>query len=289
MKLVSYQQDQHSRHLGLLQGEAILNLAEASQGALADDMLTLLQSGDAAMALAREIAVRESANLPLAEVQLLAPIPNPSKVVAIGLNYLDHVRECDLPMPEVATMFCKFPSAICASGKDITWSSTLTAKVDYEAELAVVIGKTARGISAGDALDYVAGYTICNDVSARDLQLLPGDQWLRGKCLDTFCPLGPMLVTADEIPNPNELAIQCRLNGNIMQDSNTEQMIYRVPDLIEYLSAAFTLLPGDVIITGTPHGVGAFRDPPVWLQDGDLLEVEIAGLGILSNGCRIID
>lgn len=289
MKLISYQQDRHSTRLGLLKGDLILNLSEASQGELPDDMLTFLQSGDAAMAIARDIAAQESASLPFADVQLLAPIPNPSKVVAIGLNYLDHVRECNLPMPEVATMFCKFPSAICGSDSDIVWSSKLTEKVDYEAELAVVIGKTARNVSAGDALDHIAGYTICNDISARDLQLRPGDQWLRGKCLDTFCPIGPALVTRDDISDPNALAIQCRLNGNIMQSSNTDQMIYRIPYLIEYLSAAFTLLPGDVIITGTPHGVGAFRDPPVWLRDGDRLEVEIEGLGILSNSCRIVD
>lgn len=289
MKLISYQQDRHSTRLGLLKGDLILNLSEASQGELPDDMLTFLQSGDAAMAIARDIAEQESTSLPFADVQLLAPIPNPSKVVAIGLNYLDHVRECNLPMPEVATMFCKFPSAICGSGSDIVWSSKLTEKVDYEAELAVVIGKTARNVSAGDALDHIAGYTICNDISARDLQLRPGDQWLRGKCLDTFCPIGPALVTRDDIPDPNALAIQCRLNGNIMQSSNTDQMIYRIPYLIEYLSAAFTLLPGDVIITGTPHGVGAFRDPPVWLREGDRLEVEIEGLGILSNSCRIVD
>jgi 2-keto-4-pentenoate hydratase/2-oxohepta-3-ene-1,7-dioic acid hydratase in catechol pathway len=267
----------------------IVNLNQLSAGRLPNGMLEFLQAGEAGMQIARELLDEAQGDIALDSVKLLAPIPNPSKVVAIGLNYLDHVRECNLPMPEVATMFCKFPSAICGSGNDIVWSSKLTEKVDYEAELAVVIGKTARNVSAGDALDHIAGYTICNDISARDLQLRPGDQWLRGKCLDTFCPIGPALVTRDDIPDPNALAIQCRLNGNIMQSSNTDQMIYRIPYLIEYLSAAFTLLPGDVIITGTPHGVGAFRDPPVWLGEGDRLEVEIEGLGILSNSCRIVD
>jgi 2-keto-4-pentenoate hydratase/2-oxohepta-3-ene-1,7-dioic acid hydratase in catechol pathway len=207
--------------------------------------------------------------------------------VAIGLNYMDHIREADIEIPDLATMFCKYPSAIIGSGDEICWSTALTQQVDYEAELAVVIGKAARHVSEADAYDYVAGYMNCNDVSARDLQFHPGDQWLRGKCLDSFCPLGPWLVTADEIDDPHNLSIKCRLNDQLMQDSNTDQMIYRIPHLIKYLSEAFTLLPGDVIVTGTPHGVGAFRDPPIWLVPGDTVEVEIEGLGILSNRCAV--
>lgn len=288
MKLVSYQLNKNSPLLGILQNEKILNLADASQGQLPDDMLSFLQLGDSAMEKARSLDAEHQGDIPLSSVELLAPVPNPSKVVAIGLNYLDHVRECNLPMPEVATMFCKFPSSIIGSEADICWPDSLTEKVDYEAELAMVIGKAAKDVNEVDAFDYIAGYTICNDVSARDLQLRPGDQWLRGKCIDTFCPLGPYLVTRDEIADPNQLAIQCRLNGATMQDSNTDQMIYRIPYLIQYLSQAFTLLPGDIIITGTPNGVGAFRDPPIWLKDGDRLEVEIEGLGCLSNSCRMI-
>ena len=289
MKLISYQQAQQGAHLGLLQDQFILNLHDASNGELPDGMLTFLQLGEPALERARTLADQQQGGLSLSEVKLLSPVPNPSKVLAIGLNYLDHVRECQLPMPEVATMFCKFPSAIIGNEADICWSTSLTKKVDYEAELAIVIGKMAKQVSEANALDYIAGYTIANDISARDLQLRPGDQWLRGKCIDTFCPLGPYLVTRDEIDDPNALSIQCRLNGDLMQDSNTDQMIYRITYLIEYLSEAVTLLPGDIIITGTPHGVGAFRDPPVWLKHDDLLEVTIGSLGKLVNRCRTVD
>jgi len=287
MKLVSYRSADNHRHLGALRADGIVNLHQASGGTLPDDMLALLRLGDDAMQAAA--AAVASADKPLApnSVSLLAPVPAPGKVVAIGLNYMDHIRESGLPMPELATMFCKFPSAVIGSGEAIRWSSGLTGQVDFEAELAVVIGKTARHVAETDAYDYVAGYMNCNDVSARDLQFRPGDQWLRGKCLDTFCPLGPWLVTRDEIADPHQLSIRCRVNDAIMQDSSTAEMIYRIPYLIEYLSAAFTLEPGDVIATGTPHGVGAFRKPPVWLRAGDLVTVEIEGLGSLANPCEV--
>jgi 2-keto-4-pentenoate hydratase/2-oxohepta-3-ene-1,7-dioic acid hydratase in catechol pathway len=287
MKLVSYQYSDNQAHLGAVSNDRVINLNQASGGALPDDMLRFLQLGSGAMQTARDAVAQAGGELRLDDVKLLSPVPNPSKVVAIGLNYMDHIREANLGMPELATMFCKYPSSVIGSGADIRWSTSLTNQVDYEAELAVVIGKTARNVDAEVAYDYVAGYMNCNDVSARDLQFKPGDQWLRGKCLDTFCPLGPYLVTRDEIPDPHQLSIQCRVNGEIRQDSNTCEMIYSIPYLIEYLSAAFTLLPGDVIATGTPHGVGAFRDPPIWLQSGDEVEVEIEALGILSNRCVV--
>ena len=285
MKLVSYQTNDGSRHLGALREDGIVNLAQASGGELPNDMLSLLQAGDAAMqSAAAAVAAAEGAADP-ASVKLLPPVPKPSKIVAIGLNYMDHIRESGLPVPPLATMFCKYPSSLIGDGDSIRWSTGLTQQVDFEAELAVVIGNTARNVAEADAYDYIAGYTNCNDVSARDLQFREGDQWLRGKCLDTFCPLGPWLVTRDEIDDPHQLAIRCRVNDTVMQDSNTAEMIYRIPYLIEYLSAAFTLEPGDVIATGTPHGVGAFREPPVWLQSGDTVTVEIEGLGSLHNPC----
>ncbi len=287
MKLVSYQVSDNRVHLGAVRDDQIINLSEASGGTLPDDMLRFLQLGGAAMQTARAALENAAGELPLDSARLLSPVPNPSKIVAIGLNYMDHIREADIGVPELATMFCKYPSAVIGSGEDIRWSTDLTDQVDYEAELAVVIGKTARNVDAEVAYDYVAGYMNCNDVSARDLQFKPGDQWLRGKCLDTFCPLGPYLVTRDEIPDPHRLSIKCWLNDQVMQDSNTREMIYDIPYLIEYLSAAFTLLPGDIIATGTPHGVGAFRDPPIWLQAGDEVAVEIEGLGILSNRCVV--
>ncbi len=285
MKLVSYATGDEQTQLGALKGKQIINLREASEGRLANDMLEFLQSGDAAMELARNVLEQAQDGIEIDSVRLATPLSNPSKVIAIGLNYMDHIREADIGVPELATMFCKYPSAIIGSGDDIHWSAGLTEQVDYEAELAVVIGKTARNVSEADAYAYVAGYMNCNDVSARDLQFRPGDQWLRGKCLDSFCPLGPYLVTSDDIEDPHGLSIQCRLNGRLMQNSNTREMIYRIPYLIKYLSEAFTLLPGDIIATGTPHGVGAFRKPPIWLSSGDTVEVEIEGLGILSNRC----
>lgn len=286
MKLVSYEIDKRS-HLGVLTDEGIINLHQASGGELPDDMLELLELGNSALSTARDLTIRSKPDTPVDSVNLLAPITNPSKVVAIGLNYRDHIRETGLDAPEFPTMFCKYPSAIVGDGDAIRWSSSLTRQVDYEAELAVVIGKPTRRVSAVNALDHVAGYTNCNDISARDLQFRTGDQWLRGKCLDSFCPLGPYLVTRDEIPDPHALQIQCRINDEVRQNSSTAELLCKIPELIEYLSEAFTLLPGDIIATGTPHGVGAFRDPPVWLQHGDKIEVEIGGLGCLHNTCIV--
>ena len=285
MKLISYLDADGNTRLGALGADGIVDLAASGDKALPGDMLALLQGGDAALERAAAAASDSGQLIDIDSVKLLAPVPNPSKIIAIGLNYMDHIRETGLPMPRFPTMFCKYPSSIAASGEPIRWSSALTREVDFEAELAVVIGRTARHVAEADAYDYVAGYMNCNDVSARDLQFREGDQWLRGKCLDTFCPLGPCLVTRDEIPDPQRLAIRCTVNGEIMQESNTSEMIYKIPYLIAYLSEAFTLLPGDIIATGTPRGVGAFRKPPVWLQSGDIVSVEIEGLGLLVNPC----
>ena len=287
MKLISYQLGDENIHLGAVIEDKIVNLHQLSAGELPDSMLEFLQSGDNAMRIAKDLLDQARGDMPLDSVKLLSPIPNPSKVVAIGLNYMDHIREADIGVPELATMFCKYPSAIIGSGDEIRWLTGLTQQVDYEAELALVIGKTAKNVREADAYDYIAGYMNCNDVSARDLQFKPGDQWLRGKCLDTFCPLGPYLVTRDEISDPHKLSIKCEVNGQSMQDSNTNEMIYRIPYLINYLSQAFTLLPGDVIATGTPHGVGAFRNPPIWLEHDDVVAVTIEGLGVLSNRCTV--
>ncbi len=220
----------------------------------------------------------------LAAVRLLAPVERPGKIVSIGQNYWDHVREQGKPPPERPIIFAKYPTSIIGPGDTIAWSPTLTQKVDFEAELAVVIGRTARRVSEADALHYVFGYTAANDVTARDLQYGDG-QWVRGKSLDTFCPLGPALVTADAIPDPQKLAIRCTVNGATMQDSSTAEMIFGVAHLISYASQAFTLEPGDLILTGTPNGVGHFRTPPVYLQPGDRVVVEVEGIGRLENVC----
>jgi 2-keto-4-pentenoate hydratase/2-oxohepta-3-ene-1,7-dioic acid hydratase in catechol pathway len=283
MRFITYKAKNDAR-LGLLRDDHVIDLATASDGRLPSDMRTFLQQGEPALQLARQVEQNATASLPLAEATLLAPIPNPSKVVAIGLNYMDHCREQNIEPPELPIIFAKFPSAVVGPGAAIRWDPALTRKVDYEVELGVVIGRTARRVPATDALDYVAGYTICNDVSARDLQF--GDrQWVRGKSLDTFCPLGPWLVTRDEIPDPHDLSIRCTLNGDVMQDSTTAEMIFGVTTLIEFISRAFTLLPGDVIATGTPDGVGVFRSPQVFMQSGDVVTLEVEGLGQLTNHC----
>jgi len=284
MKLVTYKTDNHAR-LGLLRDDHIIDLVAASDGHLPPDMLTFLRQGEPALKLARQIAENGTASTPVSDVTLLAPIPNPSKVVAIGLNYMDHCREQNVKPPERPIIFCKFSTAVVGPGATIRWDPALTHQVDYEVELGVVMGRTARRVAAADALAYVAGYTICNDVTARDLQ--HGDrQWVRGKSLDTFCPLGPWLVTREEVPDPQDLSLRCALNGRVMQDSTTAEMIFGVAYLIEFISRALTLLPGDVIATGTPHGVGVFRSPQVFMKDGDVVTVEVEGLGQLTNVCR---
>jgi 2-keto-4-pentenoate hydratase/2-oxohepta-3-ene-1,7-dioic acid hydratase in catechol pathway len=218
----------------------------------------------------------------LDRVRLLAPIDDPRKVIGIGLNYRDHCEEQELAPPKNPVLFAKFASAVVGPDEAISWPPGLTSQVDLEAELAVIIGKRGRGIPVDRGLDYVAGYTIGNDVSARDLQFGDG-QWVRGKSLDSFCPLGPWLVTADEVEDPHALRIQSGLNGFTMQDSNTRHLIFNVPFLVSFISRACTLCPGDVILTGTPAGVGVFREPPVFLQPGDTVEITIEGLGSLRN------
>lgn len=214
-------------------------------------------------------------------VRLMAPVPCPPKLICIGLNYRDHAREANSPIPKAPVLFSKFCNAI-AGPNDPIIIPKVSSEIDYEAELAIVIGKQGKHISRDDALGYVAGYTILNDVSARDLQMSEG-QWLKGKTLDSFAPMGPFLITSDEIPNPGELDIKLWLNGALMQDSNTRELIFDVPALIEYISNLMTLTPGDVIATGTPSGVGFTRKPPIFLKPGDTVSIEIERLGTLTN------
>ncbi|MBM4407115.1 MAG: fumarylacetoacetate hydrolase family protein [Chloroflexi bacterium] len=223
---------------------------------------------------------------PLASVRLLAPVPDPSKIVAIGLNYADHAAEGGVPTPTAPLIFAKFPSTIVGPGDDVTWDRGLTDRVDYEAELGVVIGRRARNVSEADALDHVFGYTCINDVSARDLQFGDG-QWIRGKSLDTFCPVGPWIVTADEIPDPQTLRIEAIVNGEALQSSTTANMFFGVRTLIAHCSRAFTLEPGDLIATGTPAGVGVYKKPPRLLRDGDEMIIRIERIGELRNVCRV--
>ncbi len=216
-------------------------------------------------------------------VQLLAPIPDPQKVICVGLNYADHARESGVEPPPEPVIFNKFPTAVAAHGDAIALPGE-SQEVDYEAELVVVVGRRARRVPVEQAMSCVAGYCVGNDVSARDWQAhKPGKQWLLGKTFDGFAPFGPEFVTADEIDDPGNLGIKCRVNDRVLQDSSTNQLIFSVPKLIAYISQVCTLLPGDVIFTGTPPGVGFARKPPIFLQPGDVVEVEIEKLGLLRN------
>ena len=226
----------------------------------------------------------DGAPRPLGSLRLLAPVPRPGKVICIGLNYRDHAEEAGLPLPEVPILFPKFANSVIGHGAPIVLPPE-TSEPDYEAELGVVIGRTAHRVDEADALSYVAGYACMNDVSARDLQNRTS-QWMLGKAIDTFLPCGPWLVTADELPDPQALAIGLRLNGRELQSSSTGQMVFGVAELVASLSRTITLEAGDLIATGTPPGVGFARTPPVWLRDGDVVEVQIEGIGTLSNPVR---
>jgi 2-keto-4-pentenoate hydratase/2-oxohepta-3-ene-1,7-dioic acid hydratase in catechol pathway len=212
------------------------------------------------------------------------PIAIPSKIVCIGLNYRDHAEEQGVDLPEAPLLFAKWPNTLIGAGEAIV-IPPITSKVDYEAELGVVIGARLRNVSEENALEGVRGYLCLNDVSARDLQFADG-QWVRGKSLDTFCPVGPKLVSADNVPDPQHLSIRALVNGRVLQDSSTAQMVFGVAAVIAHVSRAITLEPGDLIATGTPAGVGAFRDPPLFLRPGDEVTIEIEGLGALTNPVR---
>ena len=219
--------------------------------------------------------------VPASDAYWFAPVPRPGKLICIGLNYKDHAAESKMAIPEKPVVFSKFSTSVIAPGEPVVLPPQ-SKQVDYEAELAVVIGRRAKNVSADRAYDYVLGYTAVNDVSARDFQFADG-QWQRGKSCDTFAPMGQTIITTDTITDPHKLSIKLILNGKTMQDSNTDQLIFGVPRLIEFLSETITLEPGDVIATGTPAGVGFARNPPVFLKAGDQMEVQIEGMGGLGN------
>ena len=219
--------------------------------------------------------------LPADEVAIGPPVPRPAKIICIGLNYKDHAAESHMPLPTSPITFSKYPTAVIGPGRPIRLP-TVSAQVDYESELAIVIGRRGKHVPLERAFEYVLGYTNLNDVSARDLQFAD-KQWQRGKSCDTFAPIGPSIVTRDTIPDPHQLRIRLRLNGEVMQDSSTNQLVFGVDRLVSFLSETVTLEPGDLIATGTPPGVGFARTPPVFLKPGDTVEVEVEGLGVLSN------
>jgi 2-keto-4-pentenoate hydratase/2-oxohepta-3-ene-1,7-dioic acid hydratase in catechol pathway len=225
--------------------------------------------------------VSDGTPVPLDRLRLNAPVHRPSKVICIGLNYRDHAEESGAPLPEIPVLFPKYANSVIGPDEPIVLPPE-TAEPDYEAELGVVIGRRASRVTEDHALSHVAGYMCMNDVSARDLQSQTS-QWMLGKAIDTFLPCGPWLVTADEIPDPQSLAIRLRLNGEELQSSSTAQMVFGVAELIAFVSRTITLEPGDLIATGTPPGVGFARTPPIRLRDGDRVEVEIEGIGTLAN------
>ena len=221
---------------------------------------------------------------PLAELRLLAPVPRPGKIVCVGLNYRDHARETGQPIPSEPVLFAKFANSVVGPGADVVVPPE-AGQVDYEAELAVVVGRRASAVAADRALDHVAGYACANDVSSRSLQFR-SSQWLLGKAIDTFLPLGPFLVTADEVPDPQALGIRCLVNDELRQSSTTGQMVFGVAELVSFASRTITLEAGDLLVTGTPSGVGMAADPPRFLGPGDRMRVEIDGLGALDNTVR---
>lgn len=221
------------------------------------------------------------------DTELDAPIRTPGKIVAIGLNYIDHASESKMELPKHPLVFTKFNSSITGPFDQVIFPTTVTSKVDYEVELAVVIGKKASNVTKESALEYVFGYTVINDVSARDLQFADG-QWVRGKSMDTFCPMGPYIVTADEINDPQDLQLTCTVNNEVLQNASTKDMIFGVADLISILSKSFTFEPGDIISTGTPSGVGFIRKPPIYLKNGDEMITEVQSIGKLINKVKEI-
>lgn len=270
MKLLSYSA-KGQRYVGIPDDEVIRRVD-------ASDMLSLIGAGGR--------ATPDGGRDALDQVEILPPL-RPGKILAIGRNYVEHARELNNEVPSEPLVFAVMPSAVIGDGDEIEWEGDLTSQVDWEGELAVIMGKTARRVSREDALDYVFGYTGANDVSARDLQTRD-KQWVRAKGLDTFCPIGPCIVTADEIADPQDLSIVTKVNGVEKQNGSTANMIFSVGTLIEFLSRAFTLNPGDMILTGTPSGVGKAANPPQFLGDGDVVSVEIAGIGKLTNRCRVL-
>jgi 2-keto-4-pentenoate hydratase/2-oxohepta-3-ene-1,7-dioic acid hydratase in catechol pathway len=268
MKLVTFK-CQGSTSFGMLREGEIIDLT-----ALAPDLISMSSVGVPDPTV-------NSKRFCLSQVELLPPIPNPGKIVCVGLNYRSHLALLDDPVPEVPILFTKPNTSLIGSGGAIVLPP-VTTQVDFEGELAVVIGKKGKYISESAALSYVAGYTCANDVSAHDIEFRTS-QWTSGKMLDTFCPLGPVLVTADEIANPNALRLRTVLNGEIMQDESTSDMLFPVAKLISYISSLATLDPGDLILTGTPAGLGCMRHPPMFLKPGDAISVEIEGIGKLAN------
>ena len=282
MKLLTFKRDGVRRAGGLVGEDRIVDL-NAADGSVPASLRGLLEAGPKAVAAARAAIDGATSTIPLSDVAVCAPVPDPGKVICIGLNYADHAAETNHPIPPEPVVFAKFASAVTGPFDPVEAPPT-TDELDYEAELVAVIGKGGKHIAEKDAMDHVFGYSVGDDISARDYQVgKPAGQWLLGKTFDTFAPYGPHIVTADEVPDPHSLCIRCILNGETVQDSNTNQFIFNIPKLIAYISHVFTLAPGDILFTGTPPGVGMGRKPPLWLKPGDTVACEVDGIGRIEN------
>lgn len=285
MRLVTFGSGEGLR-VGVVSGDGVVDLARAAQGKEAEwfaSMEALLAAGEAAFRLARTLGETQAQRLLLSALRLGPPVPRPTKIIALGFNYHEHAEEFSTKAPEAPLIFAKYPNSICGPFDPIVLPpGDEEPQVDYEAELAVVIGRRCKGVTAQRAMEVIAGYMALNDVSERRWQF--GDkQWTRGKSPDTFCPIGPWLITPDEVPDPHALGIRSRVNGELRQNSSTSLLVHRIPKLIEYCSASMTLEPGDIIATGTPRGVGMHFKPPAFLKPGDVVEIEIDGVGAIRN------
>ena len=276
MKLVSFEFfTERAPHPGLLLDDAIIDLTPLG----VPDTASAIAVG--AVALRQALEMPETSRISASAVHLLAPIPRPNRIFCVGLNYRDHAVESKMEIPKVPTIFIKLPSAVIGPQEPVRIPA-MTKQPDYEVEFAIVIGKAGRNIAPENWREHVFGYTILNDVSARDVQLSTS-QWILGKSFDTFCPIGPAIVSDDEIADPHNLDIRLSIGGEVLQHSNTRELIFKAPDLISYISSVTALEPGDIISTGTPAGVGLGRNPQRWLQPGETMIAEIEGLGQLIN------
>lgn len=289
MKLITYQHNNEVK-VGVVVDEGVVDLT-----AVSPTLLALIKQGPAGLQKAHAAIDKAEQTIPLADVELLAPIPVPERnVMCLGWNYAEHAKESATTkgleikeLPQYPIVFTKATTSVNGPFGDVGVSTAVTTQLDYEVELAIIIGQQGKNIPREEAMSYVYGYSVLNDISARDLQR-NGKQFFKGKSLDGTCPIGPWLITADEVTDPQNLAITCRVNGVTKQDSSTQHMIFDIPTIIEYLSLGMTLLPGDIIATGTPSGVGFARTPPEYLQPGDVVECEIEQIGLICNTIKVV-
>jgi len=296
MRLITFERHGlDGRFVGLDEGDTVVDVAAglSQQGIklpIPFTMRAFLEMGEDAQAAARKmLEIKSVPRYSKGEVTLKAPIFNAQKVICVGMNYVDHCTEQGMDIPKEPVIFNKFPTAICSPGDPIIWEEGMTEELDFEVEMVIVIGKGGRAISAENAMKHVVGYTVAHDVSARDWQLKRnGGQWFMGKTFDNYCPIGPAIVTTDELGDAHKLGIRCYLNGKEVQNSNTEQMVFKTEKCVEWISRYCTLTPGDLILTGTPPGVGCFRKPQLFCKDGDVIRVEIDGIGAIENPVKKI-